>query len=451
MLKFSQEAIQRGYEAEASGHGERAAKLYSTALDSCREALQVNCYSSGLGPKADTVSSWRHDLEAWIGTLVSRLDDIRHSRTFAAPPTNPLKVKPSSNASKASKTPAAHTSVKASPLYTKGLVYEGRKEGAGRTSNGGSSTKPCSEADKYHEAVCSEIIDGTRGGVKWQDIAGLEVAKQALTEAVILPSIRLDLFQGLRAPVKGILLYGPPGNGKTFLARALANESNCTFFSISASSLTSKFLGDGEKLVRAMFQVAAEKAPSIIFMDEIDSMLSSRGGGNEHDAMRRLKTEFLVQFDGCNTSDSRIIVIGATNRPQDLDEAVLRRLVKRIYIPLPDGPGRRSILISLLQRSREGSGSRASSSLSPVDIERIVNATASYSASDLTALCKEAAMNPVREKLKGRSMEAISAIDINAIRPINLQDFSVALGVIKPQTISLDAYEKFTSQSGSRG
>lgn len=144
-------------------------------------------------------------------------------------------------------------------------VNEKRRE-TGKKANDRASKS--SELDKYNEIISTEIIDGTRGGVRWQDIAGLDTAKQALTEAVILPSLRSDLFTGLRAPVKGILLYGPPGNGKTFLAKALANESKCTFFSISASSLTSKFLGDGEKLVRALFQVAAQKAPSIVFMDD---------------------------------------------------------------------------------------------------------------------------------------------------------------------------------------
>ncbi|GFH30064.1 AAA domain-containing protein, partial [Haematococcus lacustris] len=159
----------------------------------------------------------------------------------------------------------------------------------------------------------------------------LVAAKQALREAVVLPSLRPDLFSGpLRAPVRGILLYGPPGNGKTLLGKALAHEASAAFFSISASSLTSKWVGEGEKLMRALFSVAAEQAPSIIFIDEIDSIMSARGGANENDAARRLKTEFLVQFDGvASANNERVIVIGATNRPYDLDDAVRRRLVKR--------------------------------------------------------------------------------------------------------------------------
>ena len=199
--------------------------------------------------------------------------------------------------------------------------------------------------------------------VHWDDVAGLDAAKKALKEAVVYPFLRPDLFMGLREPARGMLLFGPPGTGKTMLARAVATESRSTFFAISASSLTSKWLGESEKLVRALFTLAKALAPSIIFVDEIDSLLSSRGGSSEHESTRRIKTEFLIQWSdlqraaaGSKLSDkeksegdaSRVLVLAATNMPWAIDEAARRRFVRRQYIPLPEGPVRASQLRTLL-------------------------------------------------------------------------------------------------------
>jgi SpoVK/Ycf46/Vps4 family AAA+-type ATPase len=182
--------------------------------------------------------------------------------------------------------------------------------------------------------------------VHWDDVAGLEIAKSALKETVVYPFLRPDLFMGLREPARGMLLFGPPGTGKTMLARAVATESKSIFFAISASSLTSKFLGESEKLVRALFSIAKELAPSIIFVDEIDSLLGARGGGSEHEATRRIKTEFLIQWSDLQKAAagreeknkekgdaSRVLVLAATNLPWAIDEAARRRFVRRQYIP----------------------------------------------------------------------------------------------------------------------
>lgn len=175
-------------------------------------------------------------------------------------------------------------------------------------------------------------------------IAGLRLAKTVLVEAVIEPMLNPDIYTGLRAPPRGILLFGPPGTGKTLLARAVSREAKACFFSVSASSLTSKWVGEGEKQVKALFNVARRYAPSIIFVDEIDSLLSKRGAG-ENEASRRIKTEFLVQMDGVTTGEGdRVLVMGATNRPQELDDAIIRRFQRRVLIPLPDAEARKSLL-----------------------------------------------------------------------------------------------------------
>lgn len=234
---------------------------------------------------------------------------------------------------------------------------------------------------KLVQTIMDEIIEGGQK-VEFTDVAGNETAKQALKEMVILPAVRPELFTGLRTPSRGLLLFGPPGNGKTLLARAVATECAATFFSISAASLTSKYVGEGEKMVRALFAVARELQPAIIFIDEIDSLLSERSQ-SEHEASRRLKTEFLIQFDGLPTGSceiERIVVMAATNRPYELDEAALRRFPKRVYVTLPDFDTRISLLSSLLQKQN--------SPLTVDELKVLARQTEGYSGSDLTALAR---------------------------------------------------------------
>lgn len=189
---------------------------------------------------------------------------------------------------------------------------------------------------KLLEIIENEVVVNAKE-VTWDDIAGLDAAKDIIQEAVILPLLRPDLFQGLRSIPKGILLFGPPGTGKTLIGKCIASQSDAKFLSISASTLTSKWVGEGEKLVRALFAYARVHQPSVIFLDEIDSILKKRSD-TEHESSRRLKTEFLIQFEGTNTiqENDRVLLVGATNLPQELDDAARRRFTKRLYIPLPE-------------------------------------------------------------------------------------------------------------------
>lgn len=285
--------------------------------------------------------------------------------------------------------------------------------------------------------------------VHWDDIAGLDAAKKALKEAVVYPFLRPDLFSGLREPARGMLLFGPPGTGKTMLARAVATESKSTFFSVSASSLTSKWHGESEKLVRALFGLAKAMAPSIIFVDEIDSLLSSRSSGSEHEASRRSKTEFLIQWSDLQRAAagrehdgdaSRVLVLAATNMPWDIDEAARRRFVRRQYIPLPEREVREQQIRKLLSHQKH--------ELTDDDIEVLVQATEGYSGSDITALAKDAAMGPLRNL-----GEALLHTPMEKIRPIRFKDFEASLYSIRP-SISRDGlkqYEDWARRFGERG
>ncbi|XP_069586447.1 fidgetin-like protein 1 [Ranitomeya imitator] len=290
---------------------------------------------------------------------------------------------------------------------------------------------------KMIELIMSEIMDHGPP-LNWDDIAGLEFAKTTIKEIVVWPMLRPDIFTGLRGPPKGVLLFGPPGTGKTLIGKCIACQSGATFFSISASSLTSKWVGEGEKMVRALFTVARCHQPAVIFIDEIDSLLSQRGEG-EHESSRRIKTEFLVQVDGATTSsEDRILVVGATNRPQEIDEAARRRLVKRLYIPLPEAPARKQIVVSLM--------SQENYSLSEKEVEAIVVQAEGFSGADMTQLCREAALGPIR------SLQAIdiSTISPDQVRPIAYIDFQNAFQTVRPSVSQqdLELYEHWNKTFG---
>ncbi|XP_051140861.1 ATPase family AAA domain-containing protein FIGL1 [Andrographis paniculata] len=291
------------------------------------------------------------------------------------------------------------------------------------------------------EHVSNEIMDRDPN-VRWDDIAGLEHAKKCVTEMVIWPLIRPDIFKGCRSPGRGLLLFGPPGTGKTMIGKAIAGEAKATFFYISASSLTSKWIGEGEKLVRALFGVASCRQPAVIFVDEIDSLLSQRKSEGEHESSRRLKTQFLIEMEGFDGGNDQILLIGATNRPQELDEAARRRLTKRLYIPLPTSEARAWIIKNLLEKD-------GLFSLSNEDTDAICKLTEGYSGSDMKNLVKDASMGPLREALK-QGIE-ITRLKKDDMRPVNLEDFEKALQEVRPSVSpnELGNYEKWNEQFGS--
>jgi len=291
---------------------------------------------------------------------------------------------------------------------------------------------------KMIEHVENEIMDNGEK-ITWDDIAGLEFAKSTIQEIVIWPMLRPDLFTGLRGPPKGLLLFGPPGTGKTLIGKCIASQSNAKFFNISASSLTSKWIGDGEKMVRALFGVARCVQPSVIFIDEIDSLLTQRSD-SEHESSRRLKTEFLVQLDGATALlEDRILVVGATNRPQELDEAARRRLVKRLYIPLPDASARQHIINNLMKEQLND--------LDECNIEEIVEKSQGFSGADMANLCRDAALGPIRGIMN------IKDITVSEVRPVNRNDFVNALTHVRPSVSQndLQVYVDWNCTYGSGG
>lgn len=246
--------------------------------------------------------------------------------------------------------------------------------------------------------------------VKWSDVAGLEAAKEALKEAVILPIKFPHLFTGKRIPWKGILLFGPPGTGKSYLAKAVATEANnSTFFSVSSSDLMSKWLGESEKLVKNLFELARQHKPSIIFIDEVDSMCSARSD-NENDSVRRIKTEFLVQMQGVGNDTDGILVLGATNIPWVLDSAIRRRFEKRIYIPLPEDHAR-----LVMFKIHLGNTSHV---LSEDDLKVLASKTDGYSGADISIVVRDALMEPVRKVQQATHFKRVrgpSPLDKNRI------------------------------------
>ncbi|KAK7264111.1 hypothetical protein RJT34_31715 [Clitoria ternatea] len=301
--------------------------------------------------------------------------------------------------------------------------------------------------DEFESNFISAVVPPGEIGVKFDDIGALENVKKALNELVILPMRRPELFShgNLLRPCKGILLFGPPGTGKTLLAKALATEAGANFLSITGSTLTSKWFGDAEKLTKALFSFASKLAPVIIFVDEVDSLLGARGGAFEHEATRRMRNEFMAAWDGLRSKENqRILILGATNRPFDLDDAVIRRLPRRIYVDLPDAENRMKILRIFL----------AQENLDPdFQFDKLANLTDGYSGSDLKNLCIAAAYRPVQELLEKEKENTGDTTSV--LRPLNLDDFVQSKAKVGPSVAydatSMNELRKWNEMYGEGG
>ena len=344
------------------------------------------------------------------------------------------------------------------------------KDGKGKDGKGGDNGKSSFLLSRYPdgngpdaeliEMLEREVVD-TNPNVSFDDIAELSQAKKALQEAVLLPLIIPDYFKGIRRPWRGVLLYGPPGTGKTMLAKALATQGKTTFFNVHSSSFASKWRGESEKLVRILFEMARFYAPTTIFIDEVDSLCSKRGEGNEGDGSRRVKAELLVQMEGVNSNTSAsanekseedkrkiVTVMAATNRPWDLDDALRRRFEKRVYIPLPNEKGRLQLFNLNLKKIEVDKN---------INYDKLVKLTDGYSGADISNVCREASFMPMRRELianKGRKIEdLVNDPEFRAkIRAaICMPDFEKAIGNISKSVSAkdLEVYDKWTKEFSS--
>ena len=351
---------------------------------------------------------------------------------------------------------------------------------------------PCydnSDLNELANLIRRDILDYSPG-IRFDDVlldGKNQSAKQAIKESIIYPKLYPELFNSqpcaslkvrngkiiecctksnssisqqmcaMQQPWKGILLYGPPGTGKSMLAKAVATETNMTFFNISSSSIISKWRGDSEKLIRILFDLAHYYAPSVIFFDEIDSIMSTRGNSSEHEGSRRVKTELLKQIDGLNqrlstntvTFNDSVFIIAATNTPWDIESAVFRRLEKRILIDLPSHNTRALLINNFFKRSNSKNGD----SVDNLNYHECATLTKGYSCSDILSTCKEARMIHIRDTIS--KIELLSNSNKEQIikhNYVTLNDFKHAILVGNPSltdSYAINKYYKWHEQYGS--
>eukprot|EP00249_Psilotum_nudum_P010531 c22593_g1_i1 orf=504-1661(+) len=296
------------------------------------------------------------------------------------------------------------------------------------------------KTNPYEDMISCDIINPDDIDVTFDLIGGLESVKQSLHEIVILPLQRPELFSRgkLLGPQKGVLLYGPPGTGKTLLAKAIAKESHAVFINVQTATLMSKWFGDSQKLVTAVFTLAHKLQPSIIFIDEVDSILGQRRS-TDHEAVTNMKTEFMALWDGFTTDqNAQVMVLAATNRPWELDEAILRRLPLAFEVGMPDLLQRTSILQVILKGENVEGG---------IDYKYLASLCEGYSGSDLAEACKQAAYLPIRDLLE---QERNGELTCQVPRPLRQSDFEAVLSTSRTSKVAAMEYNNRMHSSGSK-
>ena len=269
------------------------------------------------------------------------------------------------------------------------------------------------EDKEVREKMLATIVP-EKPNVKWSDVADLEEAKRALEEAIIMPLKYPEFFKGVPT-WRGILLFGPPGCGKTLIAKAAATECEATFFNVSVADIMVKWVGESEQRIKTLFELARKSQPSIIFLDEVDAIGVERTGVESAVATRVL-TQLLQMMDGLiSRPEDRIVVLAATNRPWNLDSALLRRFDKRIYLPLPEKEVRRKIFEITIRKIPNFKLAN------DVNLDELAMLTEGFTGDDIKKLCMEAWYRPIRE-LKDRG-----TLGRETLRPVNRQDFIEAL------------------------
>ncbi|PSS11892.1 ATPase family AAA domain-containing protein [Actinidia chinensis var. chinensis] len=296
--------------------------------------------------------------------------------------------------------------------------------------------RPLIQTNPYEDVIACDVINPDHIDVEFESIGGLESIKQALYELVILPLRRPELFSHgkLLGPQKGVLLYGPPGTGKTMLAKAIAKESGAVFINVRISNLMSKWFGDAQKLVAAVFSLAYKLQPAIIFIDEVDSFLGQRRT-TDHEALTNMKTEFMALWDGFTTDqNARVMVLAATNRPSELDEAILRRLPQAFEIGMPDRKERVEILKVVLKGEKVEKD---------IDFDHIAALCEGYTGSDLLELCKKAAYFPIRDLLNDEK----NGLSSPEPRSLAQSDLETVLASSRKTRVAASEYSRLNSTS----